>query len=447
MTIRLPFPSRLLGVLVLLGFWGLFSALPITDGQAWAQQSVTFRVIFVKEEDEAHRLFSRLRAGEPFWKLAIDYSQYPNAGLGGYVEEARLDELREEFREVLRRLPPGEVSPPIPTRGGYAILKRESPRRLKSAWVQAEGLFLQALRAGAQGDLPRARRLLSKVLSVYPNHRGALLTLEVVRALEAGRLKRSIGLEVLEGFLLAKEGFPRKALEPLQKAARGASQIGAIHLVLGEIYLENRQWGQAVAAYKKALSSPATSLLARISLGGISLHRGNLKEALKHYQKAVAMDPGAALAHVGLGLVYLGMGNPQEALREFRVALAIDPLLDPAYNEMGLVLLGQGKVQEAVWAFEKALSIRPDNPTYLNHLGFAYNRWGMFTKSVKILEKAVALAPMDPMIHNNLAVAYFDSGKIDKAIAHADRARQLGYRVHPDFLAKLKPYRKNRPSP
>ena len=45
--------------------------------------------------------------------------------------------------------------------------------------------------------------------------------------------------------------------------------------------------------------------------------------------------------------------------------------------------------------------------------------------------------------HNNLAVAYYQNGEHDKAIEHADKAKELGFEVHPDFLKELEPYRQS----
>ncbi len=62
-----------------------------------------------------------------------------------------------------------------------------------------------------------------------------------------------------------------------------------------------------------------------------------------------------------------------------------------------------------------------------------------------MLERALSLAPDDPIIHNNLAIAYFDNGQVEEAISHMERAKSLGYQVHPDFSARLAHYRQGVP--
>ncbi|MBC7326310.1 MAG: tetratricopeptide repeat protein, partial [Moorella sp. (in: Bacteria)] len=53
----------------------------------------------------------------------------------------------------------------------------------------------------------------------------------------------------------------------------------------------------------------------------------------------------------------------------------------------------------------------------------------------------LAIAPDFALGHNNLAYAYYLHGEYARAIEHVDRARQLGFTVHPEFLQKLEPYR------
>lgn len=435
MLVRCPWMLRM-------GISLLWMCCLLTPLVVCAQGAINFRVILVKEKKEAMQILKRIRAGAPFWKLAMDYSIYPNASLGGYVEAARPEELLEEYRSNLATLAPGEVSSPIPVPGGIAILKKEPGGTSKGVWKKAEKQFLEGVRRAAKGDFDGAQEEMRRVLLLYPNHQAAKFALQLIKAVQGKRVKRSIAQEVFEAAILVREGFPEKALVRLKRAARDAPKIPEIQVAMGEIYVARGQFSRAIPVYEKALASPAWSLMAHLSLGAAYLQLGDLSNALSHYQRVVAADIGLAPAHLGLGLVYLGMRKAEDAIKEIKVALAIDPQLDPAYNQLGLVLLSQGKVQEAIWAFEKALSIRPEHATYLSQLGFAYNQWGMFSKAVEILEQAISLAPNDPMIHNNLAIAYYDNGQMDKAVSHADRASSMGYQLHPDFLAKLAPYRK-----
>jgi peptidyl-prolyl cis-trans isomerase SurA len=102
-------------------------------------------------EAEAQRkikmLEDRLNSGADFGQLAMDYSEDPNSaatgGDLGYVPESGLNppQVDPNLKKAVMALKPGQVSPPVPLREGYRILKliaRESPglRGLNDPQVQ-----------------------------------------------------------------------------------------------------------------------------------------------------------------------------------------------------------------------------------------------------------------------------------------------------------------------
>jgi tetratricopeptide (TPR) repeat protein len=396
----------------------------------------------VKESGEALEILQRIRHGEPFWKLAMDHSLLPNGPQGGYVEEAKSEELREEFLAALSNLAPGQVSPMVPLGDHFALLKRENPWPSSNAWSRAEENYGKAIRSGSQGDFPSAQEWVKEALSSYPEHQEALLAQRLLEVAQTGAAERPRVRLLFESLVSLQTGARSQALEILERAARSASDAPAIQTVLGELHAAQGQIPQAIAAYERALASGRWESVVHIRLGATFLQQGDAIRAQHHYQTVARSEIDSGLAHVGLGLVHVRMEQLSEAMKEFRVAVAIDPRLDPAYNHMGAILMVQRRPQDAAWAFEKALSIRPGYAPYLSHLGFALNQLGMFSKAVAVLERALSLAPDDPMVNNHLAIAYYDDGQVEKAISHVQRAKSLGYPVHPEFLAKLAHYRK-----
>ncbi len=98
---------------------------------------------------------------------------------------------------------------------------------------------------------------------------------------------------------------------------------------------------------------------------------------------------------------------------------------------------------EAIEALEKALELNPDIVQAWNNLANAYLQKGDFDKAIETNLSLLKLAPTFGLGHNNLAVAYYQKGEHDKAIEHADKAKELGFEVHPDFLKELEPYRQS----
>jgi len=51
------------------------------------------------------------------------------------------------------------------------------------------------------------------------------------------------------------------------------------------------------------------------------------------------------------------------------------------------------------------------------------------------------MAPNFGLGHNNIAYAYYLKGEYERAIEHCDKAIKLGFKVHPELLKLLEPYR------
>ncbi|HKZ56389.1 MAG TPA: tetratricopeptide repeat protein, partial [Thermodesulfovibrionales bacterium] len=56
-------------------------------------------------------------------------------------------------------------------------------------------------------------------------------------------------------------------------------------------------------------------------------------------------------------------------------------------------------------------------------------------------KKILEMAPDFSLSYNNLANAYFLKGEFDEAIKNCDKAVELGFEVHPEFLKLLEPHR------
>jgi peptidyl-prolyl cis-trans isomerase SurA len=76
---------------------------------------------------KVQEIAARLKGGEDFTMLAQNYSEdpetAPNGGDRGLVPESAFANASPELQKLLSSLPPGGISPIIPTHEGYVILK------------------------------------------------------------------------------------------------------------------------------------------------------------------------------------------------------------------------------------------------------------------------------------------------------------------------------------
>jgi peptidyl-prolyl cis-trans isomerase SurA len=81
----------------------------------------------------ANRILEQLRNGASFAGYARQYSEASTAAVGGDLGWVRPEQLPEPLAATLRRMGPGQVSNPIPVRGGFSIVAVQDARKVLTA--------------------------------------------------------------------------------------------------------------------------------------------------------------------------------------------------------------------------------------------------------------------------------------------------------------------------
>jgi parvulin-like peptidyl-prolyl isomerase len=74
----------------------------------------------------AEELRKRVLAGEPFARLAAEYSVAASKANGGLIGPVRAEELAQSLQDLLERMNVGDVTSVLRTQRGYQILKLEA---------------------------------------------------------------------------------------------------------------------------------------------------------------------------------------------------------------------------------------------------------------------------------------------------------------------------------
>jgi len=112
-----------------------------------------------------------------------------------------------------------------------------------------------------------------------------------------------------------------------------------------------------------------------------------------------------------------------------------------ASNDMAVAYEKAGKHDEAAGVYNRMLERSPNNPDVLVNLAAIRIIKGDPEGAVELCEKAIAITPENATAHNNLAVAYYVEGEYELAIEHCDLAVKYGYKVKPELIELLRPYR------
>lgn len=88
-------------------------------------KSIKARHILVEHEYEAQDLERKLKQGEAFEELARKFSRCPSSKNGGDLGYFGKTRMVQEFSDAAFVLEPGEISPPVRTKFGYHLIKRD----------------------------------------------------------------------------------------------------------------------------------------------------------------------------------------------------------------------------------------------------------------------------------------------------------------------------------
>lgn len=217
---------------------------------------------------------------------------------------------------------------------------------------------------------------------------------------------------VQAGMAAQKAGHLEEAIDEFRKVTELAPNLSAAFVNLGAAYLQNRDYGAAIAPLKRALELNPDLAGAHQMLGYALLARGYTAEAILHFEKAGAHD--------GLGIALLETGKLPEAIANLEAALAGRPN-DPDL----LYYLGRATGLLSKNTFDTLLSAYPDSARAHQALAENYAALRRTQDAVKEYREAIRLRPGAPGIHLALGEVYAAASDWIKAEAEFQAEAKL----------------------
>ncbi|MEW6670830.1 MAG: tetratricopeptide repeat protein [Thermodesulfobacteriota bacterium] len=200
-----------------------------------------------------------------------------------------------------------------------------------------------------------------------------------------------------------------------------------------------------IAQQRAALAANPDCGTTRYNLAVALLGQRKFDEAEKELHEALNCSPNLAEAYVQLGGIRLQRGDLDGCLEFNKKAVQARAGFAEGYGNIGFVYLQQGKVDEAIFALEKAVKFNIRFLQAYATLANAYLMKGLIVESIETNLKVLSIEPNFAIAHNNLAIAYLENGEPEPAIAHCDKAIELGYAVAPEIIKELEPHRQPEP--
>ena len=241
------------------------------------------------------------------------------------------------------------------------------------------------------------------------------------------------------------EGKADEAVRMIQGIIADDPAVGDAHFALGNLYLRQRKYADAIAAFKKALElkpddsfavmniAGAYQALGRIDdaeqfvldylktgfrdsqllylLGNMNYRRKSYDKAIGYFEQCLAENPRSASAHNGLAAIYLTRNDLTKAEEHIRAALGLNPRLQSVRYNMAQLLERQGRLPEAADYYRQEIEDSPKSYKALFNLSRVYRALGRPEDELKTLERTAEVAPDFPLTYFYLARAYLARGE------------------------------------
>ena len=214
----------------------------------------------------------------------------------------------------------------------------------------------------------------------------------------------------------------QKAVENANRAVERDRNLWVPHNTLGKIYVQTRNWDNAVAEFREAsrLNPENADLL--FELGKAQYRAGKFADARQSFESCIHLQPEHERAYYNLGTTFMQLGNLSQALTAYKKAAQIDPTYASAHFSAADVLSRQKNYAAAQEYYKKAAVLEPDNDRYLLAQGINEFRLNTFAVAEGTFRKALAVNDQLPETNYNLSLTLVKLGKPAEALEYAVKA-------------------------
>lgn len=305
-------------------------------------------------------------------------------------------------------------------------------------------MFLQAILALRQNELPVAKDTVAAVLKTAPDYHAALALAGEIE-LRSGNLAlaeqhlskamRQQATPVVRRLLAAtqlRQSRPAKALETLQPLLQdGGTKDPALAMLAGEAFLANGDVRRAGEFFEAAKASGGSEAQARTRLGQLALRQGDVERGEQELVAASSLAAQSTEPDLLLVSLHLRRNEPAKALAAAQAFIKKQP-----QNPLGPVLAGTAQAMQrdrsaARQSFESALKLKADHVPALRALADLDVAEGKPADAQKRYDALLAKRPDDDQLLLAMANLQERTGRGDdaaktlrKAIAANPKARE-----------------------
>jgi len=190
-----------------------------------------------------------------------------------------------------------------------------------------------------------------------------------------------------------------------------------VALVRGSEAIEKGNLDEGIAQLQGAVGRDPRNNAALVLLGNAYLQQKNYAQAEQVLKRAQANDAADLAVQYNLGLLYQSTGRFEPAREIFAKLTRENPKDDDAWVMLGSSLDGLGETDKALSAYQRAVELNPKNAEAWRELGIAQMKLDQKDAAISSLQKALQLNPQNFAMRRMLARAYLANGDAAQAQA------------------------------
>ena len=138
------------------------------------------------------------------------------------------------------------------------------------------------------------------------------------------------------------QGKSSKAREWVSKQLDASPNNPLLYNLLGQLWMQAKDTGQAEIAFKKAIELDNSLLSAYMNLGQVYEKAGKTDQAVKEYEAVLAKNSTVVPAHMLLGIIHDLRKEYDKAQARYEQALKLNPKFAPAANNLAWIQADHG---------------------------------------------------------------------------------------------------------
>jgi tetratricopeptide (TPR) repeat protein len=208
---------------------------------------------------------------------------------------------------------------------------------------------------------------------------------------------------------------------------------------LGNYYMDNGQYDKALENYGVLTTLHAADAKIYDQVGKIYTAKGAYNEALDAFGKSLEVQNNVYKTYMDMSALYANMGDTINALQYFLVAYKLNPDFAKDYDAISFNTVQNRQYNAALIEYNMLIKLNPNNPLYYFYKGVALFGKNRMQGAIDNWQIALRFNTKDvaPNSAYNLSVACDSVGNDSAAIRYATLAKNIGYSVDNEYVAKL----------